>query len=80
MNPLLLVYLDRVCEPFTVDINLDPDLQRGSLACTIKQASRNIGILFVCYNYGEPECETRFVMWDVITQTQVAVGQFPTAE
>ena len=57
-----------------MDVYPDVDAGRGHLACKIEQSGRNIGILFVCYVYGEPEFSARFIMWDVVTQITVAVG------
>jgi hypothetical protein len=76
INPLLLIHVDRVCQPFAVDIDPDVDAWRGYLTYKIEQNGRHIGMLFVCYIYGKLESSARFIMWDVITQAQVAVGSF----
>lgn len=74
-----LSILHRVCQPFTTDINLDVYIQPEDLSCEVEQIGHHIAILFACYTSEEPGYCAKFIMWDVVTQEQVAVGPLRTA-
>lgn len=74
----LSIRFHSVCQPFTAEIELDVNIQYERFSCEIEQIGHYIAILFACCILGG--YRAKFVMWDVITQEQVAVSSFQTMD
>lgn len=61
-----------VCQPFATDIDIDVPIQFDEFSCEIEQVGPYISILFACYPSQDPGYCANFLMWDVVTQEQVA--------
>jgi hypothetical protein len=59
-----------------MDIDLDARIQPNDFSCEVEQTEHRLAILFCFYAFDGPEYCSKFMMWDLITQEQVAVCLF----